>query len=158
MDSSTRQLVELALDTNFSSLSETTVHECKRRRIATFACAMGSYDHPLSASVRNLTAQYDGAASAGVWGSGLRSTPEMAAFANGVMLRVGENSDTFIGHGGGGHPSDMIAAIVAAAENSRADGRSVVAATVVAYDVYCRLMDTINLGAKGLDQAVHVVL
>ena len=56
MDSSTRQLVELALDTNFSSLSETTVHECKRRLIDTFACAMGSYDHPLSATVRNLKA------------------------------------------------------------------------------------------------------
>lgn len=159
MDSSTRQLVELALDTTYGTLSAETVHEAKRRLIDTFGCAMGSYDHPLSASMRDLASQYrPGGESAGVWGSAVRTTPDLAAFANGVMLRVGENSDTFIGAGGGGHPSDMIAAMVAAAESARADGRALVAATVVGYDAYCRMMELTNLGSKGIDQAVHVAL
>ena len=158
MDFSTQQLVEFALDTDYGSLSKETVHECKRRLIDTFACAMGSYDHPLSESMRKLASQYDGPASAGLWGTSLRTTQEMAAFANGVMLRVGENTDTLIAPGGGGHPSDMISGMVAAAESSRADGRALITAIAIGYEVYGRLMETISIGARGWDQVVHVVL
>jgi 2-methylcitrate dehydratase len=158
MDASTGKLIEFALDTNFESLDAHTIHECKRRLIDGFACAVGSFDHPLSQSTRALASQYDGASTASIWGTPLRVSTEMAAYANGVMLRVGENSDTFIGKGGGGHPSDMIPGMVAVAESSKAGGRSLITATVIAYDAYCQLMEVANLGARGLDQAVHAVL
>jgi 2-methylcitrate dehydratase len=158
MDSLTQQLVELAHDTRYHTLGTETVHECKRRLLDTIACAMGSFGHPLSVSMRELASHYHGTPGAGIWGTTSRTTPEMAAFVNGVMLRVGENSDTYIGKGGGGHPSDMIAGMVAAADACGANGRALVEAVVIGYDVYCRLMDAVNLGDKGFDQAVHVVL
>lgn len=158
MDKPTQYLVELALDTHFDGLGTEAIHQCKRRIIDTFACALGSFDHELSALARNLASQYRGATSAGIWGSTARTTPEMAAFTNGVMLRVGESSDTFIGGGGGGHPSDMIGGLVAAAEFSHATGKELIASVVLAYDVYCHLMDVARLGAKGWDQVVHVAL
>lgn len=158
MDSSTRHLVEHAMDTNFDSLSTNDIHQCKRRLIDSFGCAMGSFDHPLSVSMRQLAKHCADSQGASIWGTKQGSTPEMAAFVNGVMLRVGENSDTFVGAGGGGHPSDMISALVAVAESEDASGESLIAATVIAYDVYCQLMDSVNLGAKGFDQVIHVVL
>lgn len=157
MDASTRHLVEFALDTRFESLSNSTVHECKRRLVDTFACAVGAYDHPLSVSMRRLAADYSGKVTAGIWGSNAESTPEMAAFANGVMLRVLDLSDTFLALGGA-HPSDMISGLVAAAECSGADGGELIAATVAGYEVYCRFMESIDLGAKGWDQPVPSVL
>lgn len=157
MDASTRHLVEFALDTRYAGLDGTTVHECKRRLIDTFACAIGALEHPLSVSVCRLAAGYSGSLSAGIWGGPQRSSAEMAAFANGVMLRVMDLSDTFLALGGA-HPSDMIAGLVAAAECSGADGRSLIAATVVGYEVYCRFMQAVDLGAQGWDQPVPSVL
>lgn len=158
MDASTQRLVDYALHTRYADLPAELVHATKRRLIDSLACAMGSYHHPLSVEMRDLASQYSGMKKAHVWGSGIQTTPEMAAFANGVMLRVGENSDTYIGHGGGGHPSDMLSAILATADSCQADGRVVIEACVVAYDVYCTLMNITNFGAKGWDQVIHVVL
>lgn len=158
MDFNTKQLIELANNTTYDSLSARTVHECKRRIIDSVACAIGSFSHPLSVSMRALAANYQGNPAVGIWGAGLNTSVDMAAFVNGVMVRVGENSDTFIGNGGGGHPSDMIAGLVAAAEAVNASGRDLIEAVVIAYDVYCGLMDSINLGVKGWDQALHVTL
>lgn len=158
MDASTRHIVELALDTNFGDLGADVVHQAKRRLIDSVACAMGSFDHPLSVTARELAAHYSGTYKADLWGAGLSTSTEMAAFANGIMVRVGENSDTFIGKGGGGHPSDMLAGLVAAAQAANASGRDLIAAIVLAYDVYCSLMEVASLGAKGFDQAIHVAL
>ncbi|AHG64109.1 MmgE/PrpD family protein [Advenella mimigardefordensis] len=154
----TKQLIELAQNTRYERLGAETVHECKRRIIDSIACAMASFNHPLSISMRTLASSYRGAPDAALWGTGVRTTPEMAAFANGVMVRVGENSDTFIGKGGGGHPSDMIAGLIAVAEAAQASGQALIEAIVIAYDVYCGLMDAVDLAAKGWDQAFHVTL
>ena len=157
MDATTRHLVEFALDTTYDSLNSGTVHECKRRLIDTFACAIGAYEHPLSVSMRALTAGYSGKMKASIWGSTQESTPEMAAFANGVMLRVLDLSDTFLALGGA-HPSDMISGLVAAAECAGADGKALITATVIGYEVYCRFMEAVDLGAQGWDQPVPSVL
>lgn len=158
MDSSTRRLVEMSLDTHFSDLGENVVHQAKRRLIDSFACALGSFDHPLSVTARELASHYSGTLNADIWGAGAACSAEMAAFANGVMVRVGENSDTFIGKGGGGHPSDMLSGIVATAQAVGASGRDLIAASVSAYDAYCNLMEIASLGDKGFDQVIHVAL
>lgn len=158
MDACTQQVVDYALQTKFQEMDSEVVYEAKRRLIDTLACAMGSYHHPLSVEMRDMASQYNGLYKSTIWGTAIQSTPEMAAFANGVMLRVGENSDTFIGSGGGGHPSDVFAAITAVAEYCKADGKALVEASVIAYDVYCTLMNIANFGAKGWDQVIHVAL
>ena len=52
MDAMTAHLVDFAMATEFSRLPEATVHECKRRIIDTFACAVGAYDEPISRMAR----------------------------------------------------------------------------------------------------------
>lgn len=157
MDTSTQHLVDFAMDTSFQSLGSSTVHECKRRLIDTFACTLGAYNDPLSVSMRRLAADYSGKATASIWGSTQESTPEMAAFANGVMLRALDLNDTFLALGGA-HPSDIISGLVAVAESSGADGKALIRATVVGYEVCCRFMESVNLNTKGWDMAVPGVL
>lgn len=116
MDATTERLVDFAWRAEFGALSAATVHECKRRLIDTFGAALSAYDDPVSQMARNVARHYSGTSPASVWGSALKTTPEAAAFANGVMVRFMDISDTYVGKSRG-HPSDVISAIVAAGES-----------------------------------------
>lgn len=157
MDATTAYLADFALRADFSDLPKETVHECKRRLIDTFACAIGAYDEPLSRMARNVAKRCSGTPAATVWGCDWPTTPETAAFANGVMLRYLDLSDTYIVKSNG-HPSDTIAGIVAAGEAVHADGASVINAILIAYDVYCNFVEAIDINSKGWDQPVYAVL
>jgi 2-methylcitrate dehydratase len=157
MDQTTRRLVDFAQGFDGAMLDAGALHECKRRLIDTFACAMGAYDEPLSVKARALAGRYAGIPSATVWGSGAQTAPEMAAFTNGVMLRFLDLSDTYLGKGGS-HPSDVISGILAVGETVHADGPSVLAALALAYDAYCSLNDAVDIGAQGWDQPLYTVV
>lgn len=157
MDSTTARLVDFALGTEFSALSAETVHECKRRLVDTFACAIGAYDESLSRMARAVARRQTGNPSASVWGCSWKTTPEAAAFANGVMLRLDDISDNYRVKSGG-HPSDVIAGILAVGEAMHADGRSVLNAIILAYDVYCTFCESYDFNSRGWDQPVYGVV
>jgi 2-methylcitrate dehydratase len=157
MDATTARLVDHALSADYAALPRAAVHECKRRLIDTLGCALGAYDEPLSAMARAAAARSQGDPAARIWGARSTSTPEMAAFANGVMLRVQDISDTYLGKARG-HPSDVTAAVLAAAEVAHADGPAVLAANTLAYDVYCSLCNAHDWNARGWDLPVYAVV
>ena len=160
MDAITARLVDFASQAEFSGLPAATVHESKRRLIDTFACAVGAYEEPLSHMARALAKRYAAAAgspAASVWGCSWPTTIEAAAFANGVMLRVQDINDMYRVKSGG-HPSDVIAAVLAMGEGVHADGASVINAVVLAYDVYCSFCEAVDINSKGWDQPVYSVL
>ena len=152
MDDTTRRLARFVLDSDFERLPPEAVHECKRRLIDSAACAAGAYPAPFCAGIRRFAGRYSGMPAARVWGSGAATSMEMAAFANGTMLRYLDYNDTYLGESAG-HPSDMIAALVAVAEGHAANGAALVAAIVAAYEIYCGLCDSVALAPRGLDQA-----
>ncbi|MBI4191862.1 MAG: MmgE/PrpD family protein [Betaproteobacteria bacterium] len=157
MDKTTERLVDYAMEARHEALSAETRHECKRRLVDTYACAMGAYDDSVCRIAREIAEQYSGKSGASVWGSGIKTVPEMAAFANGVMVRFMDISDTYQGKGRG-HPSDVISGILAIGEAVHADGPSVINAITVAYDVYCSFEDAIDINSKGWDHAVYGVV
>ena len=157
MDATTEKLVDYALGTRYEDLPASTVDACKVRVLDTLGCVAGAYDHPLSAAARELAGRYRMNTAASVLGSRTRVAPEMAAFANGVMLRVLDLSDMYRMKSGG-HPSDVIAAALAAAELGARDGRSLITAIAVGYEVYCSCCDGIDLNSKGWDQPVYGVV
>jgi 2-methylcitrate dehydratase len=158
-DKTTEALVSFAHKASYESLSADVVHACTLRVIDAFASALGAYDNPTSVLARKVAARSrtDDDHAATVWGSPIKTTPEAAAFANGVMVRLLDISDTYLGKSRG-HPSDMISGILAVAESVRADGKSVISAITLAYDVYCSFCDEIDVNAKGWDQPVYGVL
>lgn len=156
MDHTTAQLVDYAMSVNYSSLGTDTVRAAKIRFIDTLGCAIGAYHAPLSELARKLAYRYAGTPAATVLGD-RQSSAEMAAFANGVMLRFLDLSDSYRVKSGG-HPSDVIAAILAVAEATQASGEALIAAIATAYEVYCAFCEAIDINSKGWDQPVYGIL
>jgi 2-methylcitrate dehydratase len=156
-DATTERLVEFAERAQYDALPAGTVHECKRRLIDTFASAFGAYEERLSQMARAIASRSRGDIEASIWASKIKTTPEAAAFANGVMVRLLDVSDTYLGKSRG-HPSDMTSGLLAVAEGVRADGKSLINAIVLAYDIYCSFCQAIDINSKGWDQPVYNVL
>lgn len=156
-DASTQRLVDFAGRAHYDALPADVVHECKRHLIDTFASALGAFDEPVARMARAMASRSTGNDAASVWGSNLQTSAESAAFANGVMVRLLDISDTYLGKSRG-HPSDVISGILAVAESVRADGKSLINAIVLAYDVYCSFCQAVDINSKGWDQPVYGVL
>src|SRR5207245_10845623 len=71
------------------------------------------------------------------------------------MIRFLDANDTYITQGSG-HPSDMLGAILAAAEMQGASGKDFLLATVASYEVFGALADHVALRDRGWDQGVFV--
>ncbi|MEY4598186.1 MAG: hypothetical protein RLZZ445_983, partial [Pseudomonadota bacterium] len=156
-DATVKRLVAFAAQARYGNLSANTVHETKRHLIDTFASALGAFDEPVSMMSRAVAARYRSDDRARVWGSDIITTPELAAFANGVMTRSLDVSDTYLGKSRG-HPSDMIPGLVAVAEMEHADAKALINAIVLAYDVYCSFCKHVDVNSGGWDQPVYTVL
>lgn len=154
MDATTSRLADFALQARFSELPPETVHACKQRLIDSFACVFGAYEEPLGRMARAVALRYKGTPAATIWGGSSQTSPEAAAFANGVMVRLLDISDTHLGKSRG-HPSDVISGILAVGEAVHADGPSIINAVTLAYDVYCSFCDAIDINSMGWDQPIY---
>ncbi|AJE49180.1 MmgE/PrpD family protein [Celeribacter indicus] len=157
MDATTIRLAETVARLTPDVLTEDTVTQAKRRIVDAIACAMGAFDEPFCARMREIAGRCGGGDTARIWGTELRSSVEMAGFCNGATLRYLDLNDTFLG-ASAGHPSDMIPALIALAEAEDTPGGTLIAAIVAAYELYCGLCDATALGPKGLDQSTAAAL
>lgn len=157
MDATTEKLVDYTLGTRFEDLPASVTAAAKDRILDTLGCVAGGYDHPVSETARRLAARYSMDTPATIFGSGDKVAPEMAAFANSVMLRVLDMSDTYRVKSGG-HPSDIMGAAFAAAEIAGSDGESLILAIAAGYEIYCGCCAAIDLNSQGWDQPVYGVV
>jgi 2-methylcitrate dehydratase len=146
------RLAHFAHETDIDALPVTAIEACKRRLIDSVACAAAAWREPFCERIHGFAARYSAAPSSRLWGSGATTSIEMAAFANGTMVRYLDYSDTLLGKSAG-HPSDMIAGLVAVAEAHEQSGAALLGAIVVAYEIYCGLCDGAALASLALDQA-----
>jgi 2-methylcitrate dehydratase len=91
-----------------------------------------------------------------VLGTAHRALPELAAFANGVMFRYLDGNDTY--PGGGGHPSDTLAAVFAMAQAHNADGATAITAAVLAYEIYLALFRAKVMRERGMDHPFYTAV
>jgi len=155
MDTTTEVLARYVSSLRYEDLSPGAIHEAKRHLIDSFGCAMGGYRSEPAEIARRVAPAWNGAPSARILGEGRTTTPEAAAFANSVMIRFLDANDTYITRGSG-HPSDMLGAILAAAELRGASGKDFLLATVAGYEVFGALADHVALRDRGWDQGVFV--
>ena len=134
MDRTMEQLSTYACGLTYADLPTEVVHQVKRTLIDTLGCAMGAFHAEPSRVARHLAESVTSRMPARVLGTRHTSSPDMAGFANGVMVRYLDCNDSYFSPGGG-HPSDMIPAALAFADPLGCDGRAVITATVLAYEV-----------------------
>lgn len=156
MDSMIESLAEYSASLRYKDLTPEAVHECKRRLIDTLGCLAGGFGAEPSAIARSLARRVRGEPSARILGTQERSAPELAAFANGVMMRYLDFNDATFGKSAG-HPSDIFAAVLAVADASRSDGRDVITASALAYEVFCNLSESVPR-EQGWDHTVFGVV
>lgn len=150
------KLATYALNLDAAALPEPVLACIRRRFVDSLACVLGAYDAaPVEAAI--ALARSVPVASSSVLGTDLRTTPDLAAFANGTMVRFLDYNDGYMGREPG-HPSDNIFACLALAEAENAPGRDLMAAIVVAYEIQMRLQDAANLNKRGWDQVNYVTV
>ncbi|MBV9322801.1 MAG: MmgE/PrpD family protein [Chloroflexi bacterium] len=156
MDRSSQKIVEYADALRVQDLTGGCVLEAKRHVLDSFGCVLGGFDSPPSRIARAYSTSVSAEPGARVFGEGNLTAPDVAAFANTVMLRYLDFNDTFVA--GSQHPSDMIPAILAAAEAVHASGEEVLLAIVLAYEVAGALAAGVSLRPRGWDQGTFLGL
>ena len=157
MDRIIDQLVSYAAELKFEDIPGEVVQQTKRMIVDSIGCALGAYDSEPSQIARTLAGTVSSTRPATVLGSGQKTSPEMAAFANGVMIRYLDFNDGYTGQNVG-HPSDNLAAVLPMAEIAGASGRDVITATVLAYEVFCRICDAESIISRGFDYVTMGVM
>src|SRR5918999_3071563 len=157
MDRITDMLSSYACALSYEDLSPEVVHQVKRTVVDTLGCAMGGYLSEPAKIARRLASSVTSSMPSRILGTEDYSSMDMAGFANGVMVRYLDCNDAYFSPGGG-HPSDMIPAILAMADPLGCDGQTVITAIVLAYEVFCRLSDQVVAGDLGWDQGIFSVI
>ena len=153
MDETAENLVDFTLETKFDVLSQPTIEACKSRLLDTIGCLAGGFNHPVFIAARDFSERFKMETSATILGTNVSASPDMAAFANSVGIRVLDMNDNYRVKSGG-HPSDIIGALFSGSEMGEKSGESFLTAMVIGYEIYCRLCDAVDINGQGWDQPV----
>ncbi|MFE7651281.1 MmgE/PrpD family protein, partial [Streptomyces phaeoluteigriseus] len=106
-----------------------------------------AFSHPVST----------GGAGANLFGAALdhRTSPEWAAWANGVAVRELDYHDTFLA-AEYSHPGDNIPPILAVAQHAGKDGRALVRGIATGYEIQMDLVRAICLHRHKIDHVAHL--
>ncbi len=106
-------------------------------------------------AIRATPSSYTSTRTATLLGTDIQTTPDLAALANGTMIRYLDFNDNYAGKSNA-HPSDNIAPMMAVAEAFNATGQDLISGIVLAYEVQSAWADTFRLKDGGpWDQAVY---
>jgi 2-methylcitrate dehydratase len=158
-ESATRPLAErlasYANDLRYDDLDAATIEAVKIHTIDTLGCGLAAFDERPVRICREI-ALAPGGGVATVIGTGRRTTPDLAAFANGAAGRYYDLNDFYVARQAV-HPSDTIAACLAVAEAERAGAADLITAIALAYEINCRLVDAFDITTRGWDPPVFTL-
>jgi 2-methylcitrate dehydratase len=148
------QLARLSVELKFEHLPAPVVHEVKRRVIDSIGCALGAWNAEPCVIARQVASAFSASGGATLLGTRHQAPPDWAAFANGCLVRYLDYNDTYLSKEPA-HPSDNIPAALAVAESVNANGRELITAIALAYEVQCRLCDAASIRARGWDHVTY---
>jgi 2-methylcitrate dehydratase len=152
-ESIAQTLAQFAVTLRYEDLPADVVRAVKRTILDTIGCAIGGYQAGPSQIAVRLAADVSASQSATLFCSGLKTSQERAAFANGVMIRCLDFNDAYSTPVSGGHPSDALGALLSSAEVAGRSGRDLIVATALAYEVFCKICDVLDSDVLGIDHA-----
>src|SRR6266498_1301201 len=147
-------LADYACALRFEDLSKDVVHEVKRRVLDSLGCAIGAWKEEPCAIARKVASDFSARNGSTIIGTTHKAPPDWTAFANGCCIRYFDYNDTYLSKEPA-HPSDNISAALAMAENVGANGRELITAIALAYEVQCRFCDAASIRARGWDHVTY---
>jgi 2-methylcitrate dehydratase len=152
-----RRIADWVAALKFEDLPAKTVHEAKRRILDSIGTALGAYRSRPAQVARAAAMSVSDNRAGIVWGTKHSTTPDLAAFANGTMVRYLDYNDTYLSLEPA-HPSDNIAPAVAVTQAQGRSGQDCILAIVIGYEIQCRLCDAASLRAGGWDHVTYGAL
>jgi len=146
-------IAEYAFNLKYDDIPPAVARTTKRIILDTIGCAIGGHTAGPARIAQKLADNVSAKQSATVLCTGQKTTPEMAVFANGVMIRYLDFNDGYIAAGGSGHPSDSLAALLTPAELYGRGGRDLITAMVLTYEVFGKIVNVMSTRALGVDQS-----
>lgn len=149
-----QKMASFICNCKFEDLSGLAREQIKIRILDSLGVAIGANG---SGPIRSLRAHVDDFGRSDqctLIGEG-RTSPDFAAFYNSALVRYLDFNDSYLAVGETCHPSDNIAAIMAAGEYAGISGKQLMLAIAVAYQVQCRLSDEAPVRAKGFDHTTQ---
>ncbi|MEK6860417.1 MAG: MmgE/PrpD family protein [Nanoarchaeota archaeon] len=132
-------LSKYAYNLKYNDLSKSVIHEVKRRFIDSIGCAIASENSKPVKIAKKITKP---------------NLPALKAFLYGTRIRYLDYNDSYISKDLA-HPSDNIGGVLGVAEFEKSNGRDVILATALAYEIQCRLCDAASLRIRGWDHVIY---
>jgi 2-methylcitrate dehydratase len=145
------RLASYAAALRYEDLDAATIERVKSHVIDTLGCGIAAFDERAVRVCRDLAQSVQGAAT--IIGTARKTSPDLAAFANGVAGRYYDLNDIYVGRMTS-HPSDQIAPCFAVAESERASAHDLITAIALAYEISCRMVDSLDISSRGWDSPV----
>ena len=155
MSTLVQKMGEFVARSSYEDLSAEARAALKARMLDSLGCALGALDGETTPALKGELGEFGGRALCTVLGAG-RTAPDRAAFYNGSLVRYLDFNDSYLAKDETCHPSDNLAAVLAAAEHVGASGRELLTALAVAYQVQCRLSDVAPVRDRGFDHTTHL--
>jgi 2-methylcitrate dehydratase len=138
----------------YERLSEDAVHEAKRRIIDALGCGLAAARAPAPGLALRAMHRLAPTGTSSIIGAGERTSPDLAAFVNGYLIRYLDYNDTYLSKEAI-HPSDNLAGLLAVAEDRGSSGKDLLTALVAAYEITCRLADASSIRNRGWDHVTY---
>ncbi len=148
------ELARFACRSRWEDISEPARAQLKLRVLDSLGVAIGALEGEPVAMVREQLREFGGLPLASLIGGG-QTAPDRAALYNGALVRYLDFNDSYLAPGETCHPSDNLAPVLAAAEYAHADGRTLLTALAVAYQVQNRLSEVAPVRARGFDHTTQ---
>jgi len=134
-------LCDYAQQLSYRDLPKDVISRTKCIILDTVGCALGGAESAPAKIARAAAAEITSISPSTILVSGRQTSPDLAAFANGVMIRYLDFNDTYAGSPTC-HPSDLLAPVLAVADAVNGNGKDAILGTVLGYEILCGLIDS----------------
>jgi 2-methylcitrate dehydratase len=147
-------LAEYSDSLKLGDIPSDVLHESKKRIVDSLGCGMGAFNSEPVRIIRNIAETPRVLGGSTILGTRKRTTADLAAFANGTMVRYFDYNDTYLSLEPA-HPSDNIGPCLAVASSEKSNGKELLLSIILAYEIQCRLCDAADIRHRGWDHVCY---
>jgi 2-methylcitrate dehydratase len=147
VDDTTRQIVRYAISFSEANLTGPLTGALGDTMLDAVSSIISGFESEPARICARMARTTQSTLQSTVLGYGVTTSPELAAFANGCMLRHADFNDL----GPGGHVSDILSGLLAVGEAFHSTGPQILAAVAVGYEIAGALAAALPNGDQGWD-------